>query len=127
MIGFISRNILTGLITILPIVLTVYLLFWLANSAEKVLGGWIKLLISHDLYYPGMGVIAGLLVLFVVGMLMHAYLFQTLFSKLETAILRLPFIKPVYRLIRDFFDYFKPKQEEEFEQVVAITLPENGH
>lgn len=126
MFGFIGRNVLTGLITLLPIVLTAYLLYWLADSTEAILGGWIRLLISDELYWPGMGVLAGLLVLFIVGILMHAYLFQRLFEKLEKAILHLPFIKPVYRLIRDFFDYFKPKQGKGFDQVVAITLPENG-
>lgn len=126
MFGFISRNILTGLITILPIVLTLYLLYWLADTAEQILGGWIRLVISEELYWPGMGVLAGLLALFILGVLMHAYLFRSLFSKIEQAILHLPFIKPVYKLIRDFFDYFKPKQGEEFEQVVAVTLPENG-
>jgi uncharacterized membrane protein len=126
MFGFIGRNVLTGLITLLPIVLTLYLLYWLADSAEAVLGGWIRLWMSDDLYWPGMGVLAGFLAMFLVGILMHAYLFRRLFAKIEKAILHLPVIKPIYRLIRDFFDYFKPKSEQEFDQVVAITLPENG-
>ena len=37
-----SKTFLTGLITILPIVLTVYLLYWLAVSAESLLGDLIR-------------------------------------------------------------------------------------
>ena len=33
-----TRNVLTGLITTVPIVLTFYLLYWLVVSAEAVLG-----------------------------------------------------------------------------------------
>jgi len=124
--GFITRNMLTGLITILPIVLTAYLLYWLAVSAESFLGELIRLVLPDDLYWPGMGVIAGLLVLFVIGLLMHGYLFRRLFAKIESIILHLPVIKPVYRMIRDFFDYFKPKKEQEFDQVVAIEMAETG-
>lgn len=126
MFGFITRNMLTGLITILPIVLTAYLLYWLAVSAESFLGDLIRLLLPEDLYWPGMGVVAGLLVLFVIGLLMHGYLFRRLFAKIESIILQLPVIKPVYRMIRDFFDYFKPKKEQEFDQVVAIEMAETG-
>ncbi|MEA3405541.1 MAG: DUF502 domain-containing protein [Pseudomonadota bacterium] len=126
MFGFITRNMLTGLITILPVVLTAYLLYWLAVSAESFLGELIRLILAEELYWPGMGVIAGLLVLFVIGLLMHGYLFRRLFAKMENFILHLPVIKPVYRMIRDFFDYFKPNKEQEFDQVVAIEMADTG-
>ena len=37
MLKFISKNLFTGLMTILPIMLTVYLVYWLAITAESVL------------------------------------------------------------------------------------------
>ncbi len=52
---FIGRNILTGLVTILPVVLTLYLLYWLAVSAETVLGNMIRLILPENMYWPGMG------------------------------------------------------------------------
>jgi len=42
MFGFISRNIITGLVTILPVVLTLYLLYWFAVSVESILGGLLQ-------------------------------------------------------------------------------------
>lgn len=107
-------------------VLTAYLLYWLAVSAESFLGGLIHYVLPDELYWPGMGVVAGLVVLFVIGTLMHGYLFRRLFAKLESFILHLPVIKPVYRMIRDFFDYFKPSKGQEFDQVVAIEMAETG-
>jgi len=122
MMRFISRNILTGLVTILPVVLTLYLLYWLVVSAESVLGGMIRWLLPGSLYWPGMGSIAGLAVVFVVGLLMHAYVVQRLFAKGEQLFYRMPLIKTVYRSIRDFFDYFSPGTKKEFEQVVAVSI-----
>ena len=126
MMRFISRNILTGLVAILPIVLTLYLLYWLAISAETVLGSVIRMVLPEKLYWPGMGVFAGLAVVFVVGLLMHAYVVQRLFSKGEQLLYRMPIIKSVYRAIRDFFNYFSPAARKEFEQVVSVTIGDTG-
>jgi uncharacterized membrane protein len=126
MLKFISRNFLTGLVTILPVALTLYLLYWLAVSAEAVLGGVIRLVLPEDLYWPGMGVVAGLLAVFVIGLLMHAYLIQRLFSLGEQLFYRMPVVNSVYRSIRDFFDYFSPDRKKEFEQVVAVSIADTG-
>ena len=122
MFGFVTRNMLTGLITILPIVLTFYLLYWLAISSEELLGNLIKLVLPVDQYWPGMGLFVGLIVLFIIGILMHAYFVQRLFSRLEQLFFHMPIIKPIYSAFRDFLDYFKPKKDPEYDQVVSVQL-----
>jgi len=126
MLKSMSKTFLTGLITILPVVLTVYLLYWLVVSAETALGNAIRLVLPEGLYWPGMGTIAGLLVVFLVGVLMHAYVVQRLFAEGEQVLYHVPVIKTVYRSIRDFFDYFSPARKDEFQQVVAVSIGENG-
>jgi len=126
MMKFISKNILAGLVAILPVVLTLYLLYWFAVTAEAALGGLIRLFLPEDLYWPGMGLAATLLVVFVLGLLMHAYVFRRLFASGERLLYRMPLIKTVYRAIRDFFDYFSPSSDREFEQVVAVTIGNTG-
>jgi len=121
-VRFISRNILTGLLTILPVALTVYLLYWLAITSESVLGGMIQLVLPADMYRPGMGIVAGLAGVFVLGLLMHAYVVQRLFAFAERLLYRMPFIKSVYGAIRDFFNYFAPSIKKEYKQVVAVTI-----
>ena len=126
MMKFISRNILTGLVAILPIALTLYLLYWLAVTAETALGGMIRLFLPELMYWPGMGLVATILVMFLVGLLMHAYVFQRLFARGERLLYHTPLIKTVYRAIRDFFDYFSPSSKKEFEQVVAVNIGDTG-
>jgi uncharacterized membrane protein len=121
-----SKTFLTGFITILPVVLTGYLLYWLVVSTETALGGAIRFVLPEGLYWPGMGTVAGLLVVFLVGVLMHAYVVQRLFAWGEEVLYHVPVIKTVYRSIRDFFDYFSPARRDEFQQVVAVSLGETG-
>jgi uncharacterized membrane protein len=81
MVRFISKNIITGLVTILPVILTLYFLYWLAVSAESALGGMLRSVLPGSQYWPGMGLAAGVVVVFVVGMLMHTYVVQRVFAK----------------------------------------------
>jgi uncharacterized membrane protein len=118
----IGKYVLTGLITMLPVVLTLYLLYWLAVSAETLLAE----LIPGGIYFPGMGVVTALLAAFTVGVLMHTLTVQRLFTRGERIFYRLPLVKSVYSAMRDFMDYFSPTRKREFEQVVAVTLGETG-
>lgn len=93
---------------------------------ETALGNAIRLVLPESLYWPGMGTFAGLLVVFFVGVLMHAYVVQRLFAWGEQVLYHLPVIRTVYRSIRDFLDYFSPARKEEFQQVVAVSLGETG-
>ena len=121
MLKSISKILITGFITLLPVVLTIYLIYWLAISSEQVMGNALKFLLPNTVYFPGMGMIAGLIVVFIVGLMMNAYMVRQLFALGEQLLYRLPLIKTVYRAFRDFFDFFSPKKEQ-FGQVVAVTL-----
>jgi len=121
MLKSISKILITGFITLLPVVLTIYLIYWLAISSEQVMGNALKFLLPNTVYFPGMGMIAGLMVVFIVGLMMNAYMVRQLFALGEQLLYRLPLIKTVYRAFRDFFDFFSPKKEQ-FGQVVAVTM-----
>ena len=117
----ISTTLLTGFITLLPIVLTLYLLYWLAVTSEQVMGGALRWALPRVLYFPGLGTIAGLGLIFVVGLLMKAVFIRQLFSFSEKVIMRLPLIKTVYRAMRDLFDFFSPKKDG-FGRVVIVNF-----
>lgn len=121
MFKYISKTLLTGFITLLPMVLTIYLLYWLSISSEEVLGNALRYVLPHNTYFPGLGMFAGLTVVFLVGLMMNAYLVRKLFSLGEAILYRLPLIKSVYRAFRDFFDFFSPNKEG-LGQVVSVTL-----
>jgi uncharacterized membrane protein len=121
MFKFLSKALLTGFITLLPMVLTIYLLYWLGTSSEEVMGNAFKYLFPESKYFPGLGILVGIIVVLIVGLMMNAYLVQKLFSFGEKILYRLPLVKSIYRAFRDFFDFFSPNKEG-LGQVVAITI-----
>ena len=121
MFKYLSKTLLTGFITLLPVVLTIYLLYWLGISSEEVLGNALRYVLPQNTYFPGLGMFAGVTVVFIVGLMMNAYLVRKLFSFGEQVLYRLPLIKSIYRAFRDFFDFFSPNKEG-LGQVVSVTL-----
>ena len=121
MIKSITTTLITGFITILPIVLTAYLLYWMAVTSEDLMGSALRWALPEVVYFPGLGTIVGLVVMFLVGLLMKAVLVRKAFSLGENILCKLPIIKTVYRAIRDFFDFFSPKKES-FGRVVIVKI-----
>lgn len=121
MLRSISKILLTGFITLLPVVLTVYLLYWLAVTSENMMLTVLHWVVSDEIYFPGLGMIAGLVVVFIVGLLMKAIIVRQVFSFGEKILYRVPLIKTVYRSIRDLFEFFSPKKEG-FGKVVSVSI-----
>jgi len=117
----IGTTLITGMITVLPIALTIYLLYWLAVSSERVLGGMLQWALPRVVYFPGLGTITGLILVFLVGLLMKAVLVRQVFALGEGIVYRLPIIKSIYSAIRDLFDFFSPKKEG-FGRVVVVSV-----
>jgi uncharacterized membrane protein len=118
----IMRKFLAGLATILPVMITVYLLYWLAASAEKSLGRLIKLVLPEGWYWPGMGIAAGIILIFIIGLLMQAWGVRSLVAWVERIVLRIPLIKTVYGAVRDLIGFLTQSKDSGLRQVVAIKI-----
>lgn len=118
----VSRIFLTGLGTVLPLALTIYLLYWLATSTESLLGKGIRLFIDETYYRPGMGIVLGLIVFFVIGLLMKSWLVRRIFDWWNGLFLRLPLVKTIYRVFQDFVAFVTEPKQQEGQQVVAMQV-----
>lgn len=117
---------LQGLIAILPIALTIYLVYWLATSAEAVLGRAIRLVISDDYYVPGLGVLAGFLITLGIGILLKIWVFRKVFSLGETLLQKIPGIKSLYGSIRDLVGFFDASKQKEFDKTVMVSIGDDN-
>lgn len=118
----IIRKLLAGLATILPVLITAYLIYWLAKSAEKSLGSLIRLILPEGWYWPGMGIAAAIVLIFVVGLLMQAWGVRSLVAWVERIVLRIPLIKTVYGAVRDLIGFITQSKDSGLRQVVAVTI-----
>ena len=122
MIKKISKLFLQGLLAILPVALTIYILYWLAVSAESISGKAIRLVLPKKFYLPGMGVLASFLVILAIGILLKLWLFRKIFQWGEKIIEKVPLIKFFYSSIRDLTSFFDSSKNKDFNKVVMVTL-----
>lgn len=119
----IVRLFLKGLATIIPIALTLLIVFWLAGLAERGVGAMIQWVLPEDLYVRGMGLVGGVLIVIAIGLLSQVWLFRKLIDLGEALLDRLPLVKPVFRATKDFVDYFSG-DERKFDQAVLVRHPD---
>ncbi len=91
-----------GLVVVLPIGLTLWLLWWLGSSTESLLQQAITLVIPAEHYRPGMGIIAAVALLLAAGTLVNALLVRRMLAAWERFLDRIPVVKTIYGAIRDF-------------------------
>jgi uncharacterized membrane protein len=115
-----------GLVAMLPAILTLYIIYWLVRSAETVVGALLKLLLPDGWYLPGMGLMTGLVVTFLFGLALNAFLVRRLLGLSERLMNRIPLVKTLYGSLKEFIGFFTAKRESQLNQVVTIELDVGG-
>jgi len=114
---------LKGLAVVIPAVLTLAILWWMAKGAEQILGGMMLRVLPEGWYIPGMGVVSGVAITILIGLLTHVILFQKLFAFGDEILNRLPLVKTIYSAIKDFIGYFSPDSSKAMSKVVLVKIP----
>jgi uncharacterized membrane protein len=114
---------LKGLAVVIPVALTLAILWWMATGAEQLMGTVLKFTLPDGWYIPGMGLVSGLVLIALIGLLSHVLVFQKIFNLGETIFHRLPLVKTIYTAIKDFIGYLSPEKGNEMGKVVLVQLP----
>jgi uncharacterized membrane protein len=109
-----------GLATVLPIGLTIYAIWWVVSSAEAVMHALIQMIAPQADYRPGMGILAGLVVLLVVGTLVNAYVVRRALAVWENLLSRIPVVKTVYGAFRDIMRLLPSGEGQQDLQSVVV-------
>lgn len=116
------RYFFRGLITVLPIALTLYLLLvfltWTERAALSLLSPFIG-----SFYVPGMGLLLGILGILLIGYLVSKERVQKIFHFVEMPFTNTPVIKSIYSSLKSFADYFSPSAKADTQHVVVLRIP----
>jgi uncharacterized membrane protein len=111
-----------GLITALPLGLTVYLLYLFFSWSEKLAMQLIRPFIGQ-FYVPGMGLLLGTVSIFLLGVAVSKPFAAKLLSLVELPFTNLPVVKNIYSSLKSFADYFSPQAKKPAQQVVVLRVP----
>jgi uncharacterized membrane protein len=118
------RYFFRGLVTILPVALTVYVLYIFLSWTEDA-ALWVLRPLIGSIYVPGMGIVFGVLGIVLIGYAVSRQGAKELLSLIELPFTNLPVIKSIYSSLKSFADYFSPAGKQDQQSVVILRMP--GH
>jgi uncharacterized membrane protein len=117
------KTFLKGFATILPLFITLYVVFWTIVYAESLVGGLLKMILPSRFYIHGMGIVGGFILLYALGLLMEKQVvIQKLSHFAEEQLNRIPVIKTLYGSVKNLINFATAKKDHEIRKVVLVTL-----
>jgi uncharacterized membrane protein len=128
MIKRIRHYFATGLLVSLPIFITAYLIFAVFRFIDGIFGKVVNVFLKQHLGFsvPGIGIIIGLVIVFLIGFFAANFFGRRLFKALEGWFLRFPFIRQIYPAAKQIVDSFMSKDGPAFKKVVLAEYPSKG-
>lgn len=116
---------LKGLAAVLPVALTLYLVYWLGTTAETFLGNLLQFVLPDRLYRPGLGLLVGFIVVLIAGVLVNAYIVRAAIRFGEKLLARIPLVKTIFGALKDFTRFLPASGERrDLKRVVLYRLGE---
>ncbi|EIJ78555.1 hypothetical protein PB1_13394 [Bacillus methanolicus PB1] len=117
----IFRNFINGILTIVPIILVIYVVFKTFLFLDSLLGNVLKPYLKED-YIPGIGLLATLVLITVLGWLSTKFLTGTIIKLIDRLLEKIPIVKTIYSVIKDTIHSFLGEKKS-FSKVALITVP----
>ena len=121
-IGTINRKLFAGLLAVLPILATVYLIYWGVTSIEGGLAVLLGLVLPEEAYRPGLGLVVGLSLILLIGIMVETFVVRKMLGWFEMAICKIPVVKIIYGSIRDLLAFVARGKDSGGGQAVWVSL-----
>ena len=121
-----SKDLLTGLSLLLPIVLSIQLLIWVLTTVEEWLKQVWDLVLPADWYIPGLAIVSFLALAVVTGVSFRVRIIKPLWLWGLRLIDRIPVLNYLYNTIKDFFDLIGGQNFSD-QKVVWVIMPDTPY
>jgi len=123
-----KRYFATGLLVVMPVFLTLYLLYIIFKFVDNVPGHMINsyLKTTFGFSIPGIGFMLEILLILVIGFATSNLLTRKMLPVMEGWFLRLPIIRQIYPPIKQIIGFIFSEDKTAFKKVVLVEYPSKG-
>ncbi len=115
---YFNRIFLSGLLGILPLFVTIYIVYSIVIIFENIFSR----ILPASILFPGMGLLLGFLFIFLVGLMLNNFITAKLVASGEAVVGNIPFIKAIYGPLKDVLNLFARKDNKSLKAVVLVEL-----
>jgi len=124
-----KRYFFTGLLIVLPILITVYLFISLFAFFDNILGRYISRLTLAMLGYkiPGLGLLVFVAIIFFTGFFATNFIGRKFLLYMESLWFKFPIVKKIYPAVKQVTQFlFGQKIQGQFQKVALVEYPRKG-
>ncbi|OGC75962.1 MAG: hypothetical protein A2145_00435 [candidate division Zixibacteria bacterium RBG_16_40_9] len=120
----IRRQFLSGVLVIVPIILTYIVLRFLFSSVDNLLSPVVTEIIGKEI--PGLGILATIVIIFIAGILTTYLGRSRLFNIWELFFIKTPLVRTIYSASKQLMEGIALPDKKAFQQVVLVQYPRAG-
>ncbi|PKL41020.1 MAG: hypothetical protein CVV41_18865 [Candidatus Riflebacteria bacterium HGW-Riflebacteria-1] len=117
----IRKYLLTGVLVLVPLMVTIYIMFAVFQLTDGLLGVAVSRAIGYRI--PGVGLIITAILCVSVGMIAQNYFGRRIINGIEGSLDRIPVVRSLYNGIKQVADVVIQKNHGEFKRVVMLEYP----
>lgn len=131
MLGFLKRHFLTGLLTIAPLAITLWVLWRFYELVSATMRPWLERLPALSAAYPDffltlLGFLVFMLLIVLIGVTMRSLFGLAVLRLVERAVEQIPVVKSMYSGTKQVAAVFLQDQRTAFQRVVLFEYPRPG-
>ncbi|MBJ6749718.1 DUF502 domain-containing protein [Geomonas anaerohicana] len=120
---------ITGLFVVVPLGITIFILKFLFNFADGILGSYLDsllaALINDHSYIPGLGMLTGVIVIYLSGLLATNVMGTRILRWWDELFSRIPLVKSIYNSSKQLTQVFK-EGKTSYRRAVFVEWPRTG-
>lgn len=111
-----------GLIAVAPLSISIAIIYWLFSFLEDSVGPLIRDAIGSQYYYPGMGILCSVILIFCIGAILNTWMIRKIAHYFESLITKIPLFKSLYTMVKNVIDLLQTSPDKEKQQVVRVSF-----
>ena len=121
MFSIIKRYFISGVLVVVPIILTIVVIKFLFETFDRLLQPVLHQILGYSL--PGLGIVVTFLLIILAGLLTRNFIGAEIHRLVEKILARLPIIRPVYFAAKQLLEAIALPSMSSFKEVVLIEYP----
>jgi len=130
LVRHLKAKFITGLFVVIPVGITVFILKFLFNFADGILGSYLDSIFSgyildREYHVPGLGILTGAVVIYLSGLLATNVMGTRLLRWWDELLSRIPLVKSIYSSSKQLTQVFK-EGKTSYRRAVFVEWPRAG-
>lgn len=117
----ILKSFINGILTIVPIILVIYVIYKTFLFLDGLLGDRLRPYLKED-YIPGIGLLTTIILITLLGWLSTKYISGKIIRLIDRLLEKIPVVKTIYSVIKDTIQSFLGDKKS-FSKVALVVIP----